>query len=390
MSPLLIAVLAAAAAALGWALRPHRHEDSGATRAMAVDQGLLAARRVRLRDESVRLEAELDLQRGVFEVSSELVGCIDETDLHARLSSALSRYWTGGQLELLVWERGAWRGLGGGHCGAPPDLGAPVQLPGEGGDLVLDLSPGVDGQAALVLRQARAQPSLSGASPVQRRGVAELLRGQFALSLRRVMLFRSLQELARTDPLTGTWRRWYGEARLAELADGGAVVSVGVVDIDLFKRINDGFGHAAGDRVLAAVGRCLASHLRSEDLVARIGGEEFLLLLPGTPPPAALLVAERLRSAVAALPDLPAKITVSIGVASCHRDETAGQLLARADDALYRAKHEGRDRTVLAEGPDDAALVRTEAVRREPGQGSSGSRETATSASSGTIRIRRG
>jgi len=384
-----LAILLLALVALAWALRPWQREESGETRAIAADPELLALRRIRLRDESVRLEADLDLQRGVFEVSSELVGCVDDADLHARLSAGLSRYWTGERLELLLWERGAWHALGGGQTGAAPDLGAPVHLPEEGGDLVLDLSPAVDGQAALVLRKARAQPPLANAAMTQRRGVAELLRGQFALSLRRVILFRSLQELARTDPLTATWRRWYGEARLAELADGGAVVAVCVVDIDLFKRVNDGHGHAVGDRVLAAVGRALAAHLRSEDLVARIGGEEFLVLLPATAPLGAVQAAERLRAAVAAISGLPCPVTVSIGVAACHRDETAGELLARADAALYRAKEAGRDRVVSAEGADELALVRSEPVRREPGQGSSGARETATAASSGTIRIRR-
>ncbi len=367
-----IALLALCAVLLAWVLRPMRGDAPSGTRFVIADPQLLAARQQRLRGEQVRLEADLDLLRGVFEVSAELVGCVDEVDLRSRLGGALSRYWSSSGLDLLVWERGAWHGLGGQPISGAPELGAPVVLPEEaGGDLVLDLSPGVDGQAALVLRSAKDQPSLANLGANQRRAVAELLRGQFALSLRRVMLFRSLQELARSDALTGAWRRWYGEARLAELTEAGAVVAVCIVDIDHFKLVNDTHGHAGGDRVLAAVAKALAAGVRSEDLVARIGGEEFLVVLPGTQPGPAMLVAERLRAAVASLGILPDPVTVSLGVACCRRDESAGELVARADAALYRAKAEGRDRVVCADGPDDLAHVRMEPARRDVG-GTSG------------------
>ncbi len=365
-----LVILALSVALLAWVLRPGRGGDVSGTRFIVADPALLAARQQRLRNEQVRLEAELDLLRGVFEVSAELVGCVDEADLRTRLSGALSRYWTGRSLDLLVWERGSWRGISSQPAppGPAPELGAPVALPdGEDRDLVLDLSPGVDGQAALVLHEAHQQPSLAKLDDRQRRAVAELLRGQFALSLRRVMLFRSLQDLARSDPLTGTWRRWYGEARLNELTDAGAVVAVCIVDIDHFKRVNDRHGHGGGDAVLAAVAKTLIAGVRSEDLVARLGGEEFLIVLPGTPPVGAAMVAERLRAAVAALGDLPESMTVSLGVACCHRDESAGELVQRADNALYRAKREGRDRVVCADGPDDLAQVRLEPAKREPG-----------------------
>ena len=364
---LALAIVAVSAALLAFALRPSPESDATTTRAIVADPLLLAARQRRLREEQVRLEAELDLLRGVFEVSAELVGCVDLADLRTRLSSALSRYWRGSRLDLLLWERGSWHGVDG-RAGPAPELGAPVTLPeGTDHELVFDLSPGVDGQAALILHDACDQPSLANLEPNRRRAVAELLRGQFALSLRRVMLFRSLQDLARSDPLTGAWRRWYGEARLAELTEAGAVVAVCVADIDHFKRINDGYGHAAGDRVLAEVARALIAGVRSEDLVARLGGEEFLIVLPTTPPAGAAMVAERLRAAVAALAGLPEPITISLGVACCHRDESAGELVARADVALYRAKEQGRDRVVSADSLDDLSLVRLEPARRDPG-----------------------
>lgn len=351
MSPLGSALLAAAALGLGiWALvrRSSGGERSDASRLVGADA--LRARIEELRKEVGRLEDDRELQRGVFEVSSELVGCVEEADARRRFAAALRRYWDCATADLLVWEQGTWRSLGGPATGANPVLDHPVTLPGGDGedDVVIDLSAGVPGRAALILRRARAQPSLMGRSPVEQRAVAETLRAQLTLSLRRVMLYGELQALARTDPLTTTHRRWYGESRLKELVDSGEVVAVAMVDIDRFKAVNDGHGHAAGDQVLAAVGRALVGCLRGNDIVCRWGGEEFLVILPGTPPDGAKLVAERLRTAVESLVGLPVRTTVSVGLASCAQDDTHFDLVARTDEALYVAKREGRNRVVVA------------------------------------------
>lgn len=324
------------------------------------DPALLQARRAAIERDLGRLQDGQELQRGVFEVSAELVGCVEEADARTRFSAALRRYWTSVSTDLLIWERGAWRCLGGLATGDPPDLSSPVQLPSPSvHDLILDLSAAVSGQAAVVLRGAKVQPTLSGRSADDQRSVAEVLRGQLTLSLRRVTLYGELQALARSDPLTGTSRRWYGERRLEELVEAGAVVAVAMVDIDFFKKVNDGHGHSAGDAVLAAVGRCLASGLRTGDLVSRWGGEEFLVLLPDTSPAGALQVANRLRSAIAALADLPMAVTVSLGVACIHQDEAAGELVSRADAALYSAKQQGRNRAILAEDLSPSGTIRT-------------------------------
>jgi diguanylate cyclase (GGDEF)-like protein len=127
-------------------------------------------------------------------------------------------------------------------------------------------------------------------------------------------------------------------------------LSVLALDIDYFKRVNDTWGHAAGDSVLASVGRAILTGLRPTDLGARYGGEEFVIALPDTPLEGAVIAAERLRARLAEHPItlgdgrvLPA-VTASIGAAELRPEEEAAHLVERADAALYRAKANGRDR----------------------------------------------
>jgi two-component system cell cycle response regulator len=163
--------------------------------------------------------------------------------------------------------------------------------------------------------------------------------------------------LALTDGLTGVYNRRYLDAHLdglfRHIPDGAAGPALLIFDIDWFKRVNDTYGHAAGDAVLREIAARAGRHVRAFDLVARYGGEEFVVVMPETPLPVALLVAERLRAALAEKPvlvgeaPLELQVTVSIGVAAT-RDpgETAASLLRRADEALYAAKTEGRNRVV--------------------------------------------
>lgn len=382
--PVIPAATAVAGVVLSWiGLRP---VISTGTRTVALmaDPRLLELKRKSITEELAVLEDAQELQRSVFEVSAELVGCVDEVDARNRFAAALRRYWACVSVDLVVWEKGKWRGLGAPFAGDVPTLTGPVMLPEQpGGELVLDLSPGVDGQASLVLRGVRLQPSLTGRSPGDQRYVAEVLRTQLSLSLRRVVLYAELQSLARVDPLTGANRRWYGDTRLTELCEAGEVVAVAMVDIDFFKSVNDGFGHAAGDQVLAAVGQALTTHLRTGDLVSRYGGEEFLVILPDTPPAGAMQVAERLREAVAAITGLPKSVTVSIGVAACLQDETAERLIARADAALYQAKHGGRNRVVMSDEGGAEGYLRTTARRTKQAPGS----ESATYRAMGARRL---
>jgi len=128
-------------------------------------------------------------------------------------------------------------------------------------------------------------------------------------------------------------------------------LSLALVDLDLFKSVNDRFGHATGDLTLQAFGSLVMKRLRTSDLVGRIGGEEFLIVMPETHGPEAVGVAEELRAAIASEALTPAgggesfHITCCFGVAQLQtRDLNGGSLLARADVALYRAKSQGRNR----------------------------------------------
>jgi diguanylate cyclase (GGDEF)-like protein len=128
----------------------------------------------------------------------------------------------------------------------------------------------------------------------------------------------------------------------------GEAFSVLMLDADHFKEINDREGHAAGDRALQHLGTLLAAHMRDIDRVGRYGGEEFIVLLPGTGRHDALVTAERLREKVQSLPprwqERALALTVSIGVSEWRGDEDdVASLMARADAALYRAKEAGRN-----------------------------------------------
>lgn len=175
---------------------------------------------------------------------------------------------------------------------------------------------------------------------------------------------RVLAEQARTDPLTGTLnRRSMEECALRETSRSirhGHALSIVMIDIDNFKRLNDTRGHAAGDQALQALSANIRAILRSSDLFARTGGEEFALLLPDTSATEGLLLAERIRRTIAEL-DIafdtgPIRITISAGVTqlqSAYDDWEA--MMRRADTALYAAKELGRNRVSLNLG---AGMIR--------------------------------
>lgn len=174
-------------------------------------------------------------------------------------------------------------------------------------------------------------------------------------ALARAYSHRAAEAQASTDALTGLPNRRYFEefcGLLARRRRSDDAVGVLMVDIDKFKVLNDTYGHATGDQVLQAVGGAIVAAVREDDVPARFGGEEFVVLLRNPGMDIAFEVGERVRSAVAQL-DLQQwgvpGVSVSVGVAvSDHADQSIDELIGLADQALYRAKRAGRDRVVAA------------------------------------------
>jgi len=202
---------------------------------------------------------------------------------------------------------------------------------------------------ALYLPRVRAveAPTVGGVRP----GIGDLFQ---VLTYRQK--YEALQAQASRDPVTGVHNRGFFDdvlrVQLAAARRGGAPVAVLLVDVDHFKRINDTYGHSEGDRALRVIAQALARAARASDIVCRYGGEEFCLILPGTPPVSALLLAGRIREEVPAACAREgvgggARVTVTIGLASSPADGVETDTIMRvADERLYRGKNEGRDRVV--------------------------------------------
>lgn len=170
---------------------------------------------------------------------------------------------------------------------------------------------------------------------------------------------------ARIDTLTGLYNRYWLDEMLPRLIERAQTDASGLgllmLDVDHFKRFNDNFGHLAGDELLRILGTILLSHLRVDDSAVRFGGEEFVVILPGLERDKVIEVAERLCEVIRtqtaerlAHKELPG-VTISIGVALLNAAMSGRELIAKADKALYQAKHAGRDRVVVATAEDSGA-----------------------------------
>jgi diguanylate cyclase (GGDEF)-like protein len=168
--------------------------------------------------------------------------------------------------------------------------------------------------------------------------------------------YKRIEELAELDELTGSFNRRcimrMLDDEIARAHRGHSCCTIALIDLDWFKRINDAYGHPTGDEVLRTFAITVFANIRSIDRFGRYGGEEFLLVLPGTPDAAAARIVDRLRAIIADL-DWSAfspgmQVTISAGLATLRPEETPDTFLARADSALYAAKAKGRNRIACA------------------------------------------
>lgn len=210
------------------------------------------------------------------------------------------------------------------------------------------------GRVTGVVRAESAYPGMFTPDDLRLLTIVGDLAGAAAENAR---LYQCTHELAITDGLTGLYLRRFFNQRLEEELNRFSAYripfSLLLLDLDHFKRINDRLGHPVGDHVLSQLAEILRTEARVMDILCRFGGEEFALLLPDTPAPSGLIMAERIRRQVGRRafqqPQGDLQITVSIGVAGCpEHGQGAAALIKSADEALYAAKRQGRNRVCLA------------------------------------------
>jgi diguanylate cyclase (GGDEF)-like protein len=187
-------------------------------------------------------------------------------------------------------------------------------------------------------------------------GLLEVLCNQASISMANAQLHAEIEKLATTDGLTGLYNHRRFQENLTEelkrLNRNSSPVSLMLTDIDYFKKVNDNYGHPVGDTVLKGVSKIIREEIRDMDIPARYGGEEFAVILPGTDSEGARNIAERLRKAVMdttfSADGKSLKITISIGIATAPVDAKGKEeLVEKTDKALYHAKHNGRNQSVI-------------------------------------------
>jgi len=186
-------------------------------------------------------------------------------------------------------------------------------------------------------------------------GPCAIIARQLAATFKASRLHAQVAELSLTDALTGLYNRRYFDLFLANEVDRSRrfshTLGIMIIDIDFFKDYNDSFGHPAGDKALQFVARCLQQERRSADVVARIGGEEFALILPETDVEGASNVAEKIRVVISNSSELKRPLTVSIGISILQAAQIQTELIIQqADEALYEAKRRGRNQICIFSG----------------------------------------
>lgn len=285
----------------------------------------------------------------------------------ARIADAAGlRAHAGRKLRLAVrGDRNGGRGGrdGGGELSRLRMRGLSVPL--GGGGFLVNLSFGVDVVPAVGLLRLDGSDFAPTDMAIELLYLAEA-NAAVTAEMRRLMerlerARRQAEDEARTDPLTGLRNRRALDSLLARLCREGAGFALLNIDLDGFKKVNDTLGHAAGDRVLVEMGGRLKAEITSRDFVARVGGDEFVVLLPGAAGTGRLrAIGEALLAALSrpfAIGEARCAVTASIGIATALAGEPAdpAEILARADSGVYAAKKAGRDRVVMVAAPPAGA-----------------------------------
>jgi diguanylate cyclase (GGDEF)-like protein/PAS domain S-box-containing protein len=200
-----------------------------------------------------------------------------------------------------------------------------------------------------------------------------LLAGQAGARIGTVRAFEKSQLQASTDGLTGLVNRRTAEKHLRALITGGRMFAFAIADLDHFKQLNDRHGHETGDRALRLFSQVATTTLREQDVIARWGGEEFVIVLPGLDRFQAVVVLDRLRHDLAlAHPGETPRFTASFGVTDSGEADTLEALFSIADGGLYAAKHAGRDRATIGDAETATKARRDRVARRVAGAGAEG------------------
>jgi len=219
----------------------------------------------------------------------------------------------------------------------------------------LPLNSRQDGDRLLLLRRNRAVEMLA-------RELLDEVLNIFSESLQRSLDYEDIFEQARHDALTGLANRRVFEERVEQLTEScrryGHPVTLASMDLDNFKQLNDSLGHSVGDQTLQRVALTMARMVRNSDLLVRMGGDEFVLVMQDTDMRAARILAERLRQAVENLniqTGDSSRLGISIGLAQWQRDMSKDEWLLQADEVLYQAKAAGRSQVCFAAGQKESA-----------------------------------
>jgi len=301
----------------------------------------------------------------------------DFTRLHEAFSRYLPKFTSDRSSWLLICRQGCWdvlvRGVDDHRPSAELEAiaGRALGLQIAGGDTIriegLACFPMLVGGRPVGMILVKETPALSGQDCRALDAAAALA----AISIRNMQTLIETRENSLRDALTGCFNRAHAldtlKAELRRAQRGRTPLSMIMFDVDEFKNVNDTYGHLAGDQLLAEVGKRLGELLRTSDVKCRYGGEEFLLILPDTPAAGSRQLAESLRREMSrlALPTAGGelKVTISVGVVTASKNELDAQaVIARADQALYRAKHAGRNRVFAAEAEGDTPLRLVNAV----------------------------